>query len=77
MNPIKYLQKVISAEHSERVVALLAVTAGFTLSLGFLILIFANIYCTKSFATEILSISGALVALATFNKVDLNNDKKD
>lgn len=70
ITPIKYLQSVIREDTPERVSAFLAVAAGLALVVGFLAIILAITYFHQKLTTELLTISGALVTLSTFNKVD-------
>ena len=61
----EYIKSLISADTKERVSAFLAVMAGVTLCIGFSIVIWQ-----KDKKAELAIISGGLVVLATFSKVD-------
>ena len=70
--PIEYLKAVIRGDTPERVSAFLAVISGIALVIGFLGLVVAITVYKQHLTTELLTISGALVTLATFSKVDQN-----
>lgn len=70
--PVEYLKAVIRGDTPERVSAFLAVSAGLALIIGFLGLVVAITVFKQHLTTELLTISGGLVTLATFSKVDQN-----
>ena len=67
----EYLKNVISADSPERVSALIALIAGATLCLGFLVLI-----PQKGKSTELITVSAGLVSLATFAKDSVSKNKE-
>lgn len=72
VKPIEFLKAVIRGDTPERVSAFLAVISGIALVIGFLGLVVAITLYHQKLTTELLTISGALVTLATFSKVDQN-----
>jgi hypothetical protein len=72
VKPIEFLKAVIRGDTPERVSAFLAVISGIALVIGFLGLVVAITVYHQKLTTELLTISGALVTLATFSKVDQN-----
>ena len=70
--PISYLKAVIAGDTNVRVAAFLAVIAGIALVAGYLTLLIALVF-EKSVLTAFITVNAAMVALATFSKVDTNN----
>lgn len=67
---IQYLRSLITAGTRDRVCAFLAVVAGISLCLGFVGTVVWMGYKGRLDNTSLITISGGLVALATFSKVD-------
>lgn len=68
--PLVYLANVIRGDTEERAAAFLAVISGLALVAGFVAIILAITIYNKHLTTELITVSGALVTLATFNRVD-------
>ena len=68
--PIEYLKDVIRGDTPSRVSAFLAVLSGIALVIGFCAITLAITKYDKKLTTELITVSGALVTLATFSKVD-------
>ena len=71
--PIEYLKDVIDGTTPSRVSAFLAVLSGVALVIGFMVITVAITKYNKKLTAELICVSGALVTLATFSKVDRNN----
>lgn len=71
--PIEYFKDVARGDTPSRVSAVLALLAGITLVLGFIAITVAITKFDKKLTTELITVSGALVTLATFSKVDRNS----
>ncbi len=72
-SPITYLKSVIREDTQDRVSAFLAVLAGIALVIGFLVILTFITFLKRPLGSELITISGALVVLATFSKVDRND----
>ena len=71
--PIEYLKDVIDGTTPSRVSAFLAVLSGVALVIGFMFITVAITKYSKKLTAELVCVSGALVTLATFSKVDRNS----
>ena len=71
--PIEYFKNVARGDTPSRVSAVLALSAGIALVAGFVSLILAITIYKQHLATELATISAALVTLSTFSKVDRND----
>jgi len=72
-SPIEYFKDVARGDTPSRVSAVLALLAGITLVFGFVAITTAIVKYNKNLKTELITVSGALVTLATFSKVDRNS----
>ena len=68
--PIEYLKNIIRVDTPERANAFLAVSAGIILIVGFMFIIIAMTMFNVKLTTEFITICGAIVTLATLNRVD-------
>ncbi len=71
--PIEYFKDVARGDTPSRVSAVLALLAGITLVAGFIVITISITKYDKKLTTELITVSGALVTLATFSKVDRNS----
>lgn len=83
-SPFCYLKSVIREDTQDRVAAFLAVFAGMALVIGFAAIVLAITVFKQKLEYELATISGSLVVLATFSKVDrdsaalpIDNKKKE
>ena len=71
--PIEYFKDVARGDTPSRVSAVLALLAGITLVIGFIAIVIAVTVYKQKLTTELVTVSGALVTLATFSKIDRNS----
>ena len=71
--PIEYFKDVARGDTPSRVSAVLALLAGVTLVIGFIAIVVSVTIYKQSLTTELVTVSGALVTLATFSKIDRNS----
>lgn len=72
-HPIEYFKDIARGDTPSRVSAVLALMAGITLVAGFIVITIAITKYDKKLTTELITVSGALVTLATFSKIDRNS----
>ena len=68
--PLEYFKDLARGDTPSRVSAVLALLAGLTLVAGFITITVAITVYKQKLTTELITVSGALVTLATFSKVD-------
>ena len=71
--PIEYFKDVARGDTPSRVSAVLALLAGVTLVIGFIAIVVAVTIYKQNLTTELVTVSSALVTLATFSKIDRNS----
>lgn len=74
--PLEYFKDVARSDTPSRVSAVLALLAGLTLVAGFIVITVAITLYKQKLTTELITVSGALVTLATFSKVDSSSSSK-